>query len=397
MNEWRFRNETSTNGYIWYDDALSEIVDWSARSTTPQHVSIDPFRSTKVAFLEFISVNPKRINNFLPFVREFGPLIPFSTTLQNLKLPGLVNSIGDDPSRESTFFLNHKKPEQTSGFYLDEHFALTYAYDLAVKKDRYPFIGHLSFEDVATPNTKTLIARLKDQYSNVLSDAQTTETKNTIIVQQQIHISTSDDKNISAIAEILRTNIAWRLVAEPMTPFVCSEMLPMMTSPDEYFVDMFYKFPIAAIDFNGSNEINLGTLINIWLDKFITYNSSHYPCEVRHHFDPNQNKWVPLIRPSSLLAAMWYQFTEWLAGNKKYKQCRECKKWMDTTDKNINNDYHDECANKGRVRKWRTKKAAMKLFAEGRSHQEIALKLNQTESDIAAMLSKGSAQNGCEN
>jgi len=393
LNQWLFHNVVSTNGYIWQNGALTEIVDWSD-NVTPQHVLINPLKTSKPAFLEFISVDSENNNNFLTFVREFGPLIPFSSTVASPKIPGIVNQVGEKPELESAFFLNHKNPEQTSNFYKLEQFDLKYAYDLAVSRENFLFIGYLFFEDVATPHTLAELAHLQKIHKQIFHNPILSPKKTTILLQQQVDI---DDTNIAAIAEILRSNINWRLAVEPVTPFVRAEIFPLMTSPGEYFDDLFKKFFISAEDFNGSSKITLNTLVNIWLDKFITWNTSHYACEVRHHFDPIQNKWVPLIRPSSLLAAMWYQLTEWLAGHRKYRQCKGCGVWMDVTDKNSNNYYHADCANRLRVRKSRVKTAAIKLSNEGRTPQEIANALNWPEADIVSMLSEGSVSNGCKN
>ena len=404
MNKWFFKNETSKNGYIWYHGALTEIVDWnnSAHPTSPQHILINPLKADKIVFKEFISIDPKNSNNFLPFIREFGPLIPFSQTLQHHKIPGIRNLVCDNPDElESSFLLTHKKPEQTAAFYEFEHFDLNYANDLSENKDKYPFIGYLSFEDVATPSSMEMLSEFKNQYSDLFSDGNMieikTETKATIHFQQPIRFNPSDDKKIKAIAEILCSNIAWNLMIEPITPFISNKMIPIMTSPGEYFENMFVKFSISAKDFNNSTNINHNTIANIWLDKFITYNTSYYPCEVRHHFDPVQNKWAPLIRPSSLLAAMWYQLTEWLAGEKKYRQCKGCNAWMDITDKNSNNYFHADCANRLRVRKSRLKKAVLKLFAEGYPTKDIANMLNQLEVDVNAILTEGSGKNSRKN
>ena len=391
MNQWLFHNVVSSNGYIWQDGALTEIVNWSNNSTASQHVQINPLASDKVAFLEFISIDPLNINSFLPFVKAFGPLFPTDFSLSDPKIPGIINRINENPDLESKYFYNHKNPEQTIEFYLTEHFDLTYAYDVALNMNNYPFIGHLAIEEVAIPQTLTKLAQVQDRFSKIFHSPTKTQNETTIRIKQHVKV---DKNNVKEIAEILRSNINWRLIAEPITPWVVAEMLPILTSPREFEEDMARKISISAIDFdcNCTTQVPIthNGLANVWLDKYISWNLTYYPCEVRHHFSPSQNKWTPLIRPSSLLAAMWYQLTEWLAGQRKYRQCKGCGEWMDVTNKNSNYFFHDTCAGRLRTRKSRLKKAVLKLFTEGRSVKEIANILNQLEEDIHAILSVGS-------
>lgn len=80
--------------------------------------------------------------------------------------------------------------------------------------------------------------------------------------------------------------------------------------------------------------------------------------------------------PSSLLASMWLQFSQYVAGEKKIKQCPICRQWSDVTNTKGSWIKHRECANWDRVTKGRKLKEIKKLLNEGLSVNEIVQHVN---------------------
>lgn len=87
------------------------------------------------------------------------------------------------------------------------------------------------------------------------------------------------------------------------------------------------------------------------------------------------NKLKQYFVPENLLAAMWFQFFQAVTGEKRYKRCDICKKWVDVTDKNETWTTHSTCANRKRVAKSRKKGKAFQMHTNGMSIEDIAVKL----------------------
>ena len=71
----------------------------------------------------------------------------------------------------------------------------------------------------------------------------------------------------------------------------------------------------------------------------------------------NHDKSVtPHLVPTHLLAAIWLQFFQAVAGEKNFERCSICKTWEDTTDYRSSWKKHADCANRDRVARHRLKK-----------------------------------------
>src|ERR1700733_10551681 len=68
-------------------------------------------------------------------------------------------------------------------------------------------------------------------------------------------------------------------------------------------------------------------------------------------------KLVPSIRATSLIAALWLQFSEYVSGSRRIRRCEECKQFMDVTEcvRPGAKRVHDRCSHTACVRRWRMK------------------------------------------
>lgn len=96
-----------------------------------------------------------------------------------------------------------------------------------------------------------------------------------------------------------------------------------------------------------------------------------------------EQRWLP----SSLLAAMWFQFFQVVTGEKVIKQCPICLKWSDVTHIKDSWKKHRECANWDRVTRLRKLPAVQKLIAQGQSIEDIAAEINIEPRHIKKWLS----------
>lgn len=104
-----------------------------------------------------------------------------------------------------------------------------------------------------------------------------------------------------------------------------------------------------------------------------------YPTNPRLIMD-NKNQLKQYLTPSSLLAAMWFQFYQAVTGEKLFKRCEVCRKWEDVTNNKVTWSKHPECAGRERAANYRErKKEILNLCAEGKTIDEIA---QITEVDI---------------
>jgi hypothetical protein len=99
-------------------------------------------------------------------------------------------------------------------------------------------------------------------------------------------------------------------------------------------------------------------------------------------YDLGQDRLVLRQVPQTLLGAMWLQFAAAIDGNKKYHQCRGCRKWFEVTPRGMRSTrFH--CTNGCRIRAHRERRQrALRLHAEGASFPEIAREL---EADLATV------------
>jgi len=135
-----------------------------------------------------------------------------------------------------------------------------------------------------------------------------------------------------------------------------------------------HKFLLTSSDLFNCKNPTLTTITMIWIGKFIAWNSTFYHCEYSQQYDASKNKWFPLIRPDSLLAAMWYQFAEWVAGKRKYKYCAYCNSWQDVTLNQKNWEMHKDCGSKARVQLSRDNMAKKKALEKPKNNGKPAEK-----------------------
>lgn len=146
-----------------------------------------------------------------------------------------------------------------------------------------------------------------------------------------------DDNNIYKIYDLIVKN-KWSLVLQPSGEF------------------SMRKFLITHEDLRDVAIPSVSLFARIWLSKFLDWNSLFNRCNYSNHFDPVSQKWVPTIKPETLIAGMWYQLTEFFAGKRQYRECSCCRDWEDITDNRSNWDKHIDCARKARTNRYRRKK-----------------------------------------
>jgi hypothetical protein len=80
------------------------------------------------------------------------------------------------------------------------------------------------------------------------------------------------------------------------------------------------------------------------------------------------------IVPSSLISALWIQLAQAVEGDRKYRQCEECKKWYEVSgDRRADARF---CSDPCRFRAYRKRqKEAKRLHATGVSPKDIAKQL----------------------
>lgn len=117
-------------------------------------------------------------------------------------------------------------------------------------------------------------------------------------------------------------------------------------------------------------------------------NSQLHECPSRSMLtiDKKTQNYVNQLVPSSLLASMWLQLSQYIAGEKKIKQCPICRQWSDVTNIKGSWTKHRDCANWDRVTKNRKLKAINDLLNDGLSIGEIAQRVNVEKSHIERWL-----------
>lgn len=96
----------------------------------------------------------------------------------------------------------------------------------------------------------------------------------------------------------------------------------------------------------------------IFLQRIINSEMNTHPTSIKLYLT-NENEPIQDFSPKNLLGALWFQFSQALAGKTKYKRCVHCGKWEDTTDKKATWKAHPDCSNRARVKKaWEKKQKA---------------------------------------
>jgi len=88
------------------------------------------------------------------------------------------------------------------------------------------------------------------------------------------------------------------------------------------------------------------------------------------------------IKPTSLLAALWFQLGEAVACNKKFEKCVTCAKWFEIAPPFVRNS-RQYCSEACRSRAYRERREkAINLAADGKSASEIAGILGSDEASV---------------
>jgi hypothetical protein len=107
-------------------------------------------------------------------------------------------------------------------------------------------------------------------------------------------------------------------------------------------------------------------------------------------YEPETGKWVIQLIPGNLLSAMWLQFAQSIARNKRYRTCKGCSRWFeistDETGFRINREF---CSDACKSRDYRKRKdQARRLKAEGKTIVSIARELGTDVETIKKWTSK---------
>ncbi|WP_319403608.1 hypothetical protein [uncultured Anaeromusa sp.] len=356
-----FYNQVSPCGYYWSD--YTELTDapvinaLRAKWVNPLQAPLTEQKKRDrlpPAFMTFIHLGSNSNSSFdedqilpdddwilpdkfIPFVDTYGRLIPLNASTEK---------------------------QQHRIFYMNEYLDMKHAYNIKLKaKANHPisFSGTLAFTDVLTPDIDSMFARLSEQ--NLLKNTpQTTYQEypfdvdidgqgtsffskiDKVIVSYEEDVTINNINDLLTLKLIMKSDPSWSISLTPTT----------------YLFDD--KITIMSNDVQACPDIK--SLSLMWLTSFVATKAAKYPSSYAQKYNPKSQKWSPTVRPSSLLAAMWYQFGEWVAGYRKYKWCPFCDTWQDVTKSKSSWEMHKDCASKARVQKSREKKKKKEYIAQ---------------------------------
>lgn len=348
---WKVENQ----GYYWNTSTFEHEMILHRNSydgpchfiapLTPSSSSEKKKNRTSPAFKQFIALDGTP-DSFIQFVNQFGPL--FEMMIDSIIKKRESPLFTDNFSKEQYEALNvaeitykDTKYYHSYHFYKEAHTEFTIANNLfnLIKTDDYEGLYNF-FIGTAIPNEKN--AELSLVNFHVHGKLQSHHSLD------HVYINSSYDLK-SAIAQLLNSN--WALYLYPKAPS------DRRCDTIELFSFLFSKQKLTPTF--------IKTLASTWLDFFLSRktigkSSEIFKCGYGIQYSQIKNSWFPLIKPNSLLAAMWYQLSEEIAGNRKYKQCEFCHHWQDVTDNNENWRYHADCGSKERVNRYRRKKREQK-------------------------------------
>jgi hypothetical protein len=109
-------------------------------------------------------------------------------------------------------------------------------------------------------------------------------------------------------------------------------------------------------------------------------------CPTWLSIDPKTGSPIFLISPENLQAALWFQFADAIAGEKKLRQCARCKSYFGVSEQNKNRRSRKDkmrCSDACRVAACMDRREmAIKLHQQGKSVNEIARKLDVKEESV---------------
>ncbi len=93
--------------------------------------------------------------------------------------------------------------------------------------------------------------------------------------------------------------------------------------------------------------------------------------------------------PRSLMGALWLQCAQMINYEKKYQQCKQCDKWFEISQKEMNKGKAF-CSNACRSRAYRERQLeAERLYTDGVSIKSIASRLDSDEKIVEGLIKEG--------
>ncbi len=339
---WRVENQ----GYYWDNHNQSEYeVILKRRDYNGGCHFINPLVPTNAAekkknrlppaFKQFIDLDASP-DFFIQFVNEFGPLIEMieHPLVKKRESPLFARNFSKEEIKTLNTvisFSNYNKIFHSYSFYKETHNLLKIASKLSslIKQHDHESLYDFFIGSASTNGADSELLEL---------DLESQKLRQQYDFGSYIKIKSSSDLK-AAIVQLKSSNWALHLYPKRLPPHKSATI--------SIYPSFFENQPFS------SNFIEL--LSSTWLDYFIARNTTSYTCTYSLQYSQSKNKWYPLIVPTSLLATMWYQLCEEVAGNRKYKPCDICGKWQDITDNRKNWRYHTDCASKKRVDRYRNK------------------------------------------
>lgn len=338
---WSNSSEQSEHEMLLHRNAYNGTCHFVA-PLTPSSATEKKKNRLPPAFKQFISLDGSP-DSFIHFVNEFGPLVKMceDSVIKKRESPLFTESFSKEQLDLLSIIDNvYDKNDyyHSYHFYKKNHTQLIIAAELfnLLKTDDYEGLYNF-FTGTAISNGKeNELMEIGLKYGNPrLQDYNRGDS---------IKIKSSSDLKTAAV-QLIKSN--WALHLYPKVPS------PQKNETVSLFPSLFTNQVLTPTF--------IKTLASKWLDLFISrktigQSSEIFKCVYSLQYNRIKQSWFPLIKPNSLLAAMWYQLSEEISGNRKYKQCEFCHKWQDVTDNNENWRYHADCAAKKRINHYRSKK-----------------------------------------
>jgi hypothetical protein len=106
--------------------------------------------------------------------------------------------------------------------------------------------------------------------------------------------------------------------------------------------------------------LSLCDLAKLYISNIIQHATKSLSHTYALQYNLPQGKWLPINTPKSLVAFLWYQLEEEIAGKRKYKKCEHCNKWEDLTSEKGQKrrryaqwSEHPKCGSKDRMQNMR--------------------------------------------
>ena len=94
----------------------------------------------------------------------------------------------------------------------------------------------------------------------------------------------------------------------------------------------------------------------LYVQTVISKKLKDYPLHIEIQTDALNGKLFKVLRPTSLLSAMWYQFFLVFTGEERIRRCDICGRWEDMRSRRGSWKRHKTCASHERVKRFRKNK-----------------------------------------